>query len=111
VKNDFTGPHVIKVTLKKFFFSQQLGFRNIIMGNMMRTYQYFGTEGVCNIHPTPIQYPLLIGTNLGIKLDFDTYTVTWEESTIPFKPIYARVENINEHFPIEESDATKVLSD
>jgi transposase InsO family protein len=69
----------------------------------------------CNIMPKPIEYPLLVGTDLlsdlKMKLDFDTNTVHWDEAVIPFKPIYAKVENINDHFHIAEGDATAEMSE
>ena len=69
----------------------------------------------CNIMPKPIEYPLLVGTDLlsdlKMKLDFDTHTVHWDEAVIPFKPIYAKVENINDHFHIAEGHATAEMSE
>ena len=69
----------------------------------------------CNIMPKPIEYALLVGTDLlrdlKMQLDFDSNTVQWEDASIPFKPIHARVENINEHFHIVESVATTEMSD
>ena len=69
----------------------------------------------CNIMPKPIEYALLVGTDLlrdlGIQLDFQSNTLTWDEACIPFKPITATIENIDQHFHIAESDATKQMSD
>jgi hypothetical protein len=69
----------------------------------------------CNIMPSPIEYGFLVGSDLlsdlKIILDFGAKTVTWDEVTIPYKPIYARVENINDHFHIAEGEATTEMSD
>jgi RNase H-like domain found in reverse transcriptase/Reverse transcriptase (RNA-dependent DNA polymerase)/Integrase zinc binding domain len=67
------------------------------------------------IQPVSTEYAMIVGQDLlaelGIIIDFDTLTVTWAEATIPFKPSSAKMHNINEHFHIEESSATKEMTE
>ena len=69
----------------------------------------------CNIMPKPTDYCFIVGTNLlsdlKLQLDFESLTVTWDEATIPFKSITAHTGNINEHYHIADSSATKEMSD